>query len=50
VEGSTVVIGPEDNAVVFDWMPSIEDEAAIVETDDTAETVETHDTDAEDAT
>ena len=22
VEGSTVIIGPEDNAVVFDWVPS----------------------------
>ena len=24
VEGSTVIIGPEDDAVVFDWVPSIE--------------------------
>ncbi len=24
VEGSTVIIGPEDNAVVFDWVPSVE--------------------------
>lgn len=29
VEGSTVVIGPEDNAVVFDWVPSVEQEAHI---------------------
>ena len=24
VEGSTVIIGPEDDAVVFDWVPSVE--------------------------
>ena len=32
VEGSTVIIGPEDNAVVFDWVPSVE-HGAEVETD-----------------
>jgi len=29
VEGSTVIIGPDENAVVFDWVPSVEHEAAI---------------------
>lgn len=29
VEGSTVIIGPEDNAVVFDWVPSVEHDAEI---------------------
>ncbi len=29
VEGSTVIIGPDENAVVFDWVPSIEHEATI---------------------
>ncbi len=29
VEGSTVIIGPEDDAVVFDWVPSVEHEAQI---------------------
>jgi GTP-binding protein len=24
VEGSTVIIGPDDNAVVFDWVPSVD--------------------------
>ncbi len=33
VEGSTVIIGPEENAVVFDWVPSVE-HGAEVETDD----------------
>jgi GTP-binding protein len=29
VEGSTVIIGPEDDAVVFDWVPSVEHGAAV---------------------
>lgn len=29
VEGSTVIIGPEDNAVVFDWVPSVDRDAVI---------------------
>lgn len=29
VEGSTVIIGPEENAVVFDWVPSVEHDAQI---------------------
>ena len=29
VEGSTVIIGPEDSAVVFDWMPSVEEDVEI---------------------
>ena len=29
VEGSTVIIGPDENAVVFDWVPSVEHEATI---------------------
>ena len=40
VEGSTVVIGPEDNAVVFDWVPSIEQDAAPETADAEAETDE----------
>ncbi|MCB0899944.1 MAG: GTPase ObgE [Actinobacteria bacterium] len=31
VEGSTVIIGPEDNAVVFDWVPSIERDLSMEE-------------------
>jgi GTPase len=30
VEGSTVIIGPEDSAVVFDWMPSVDRDPEIV--------------------
>lgn len=29
VEGSTVIIGPESGAVVFDWMPSLEQDAEV---------------------
>jgi GTP-binding protein len=31
VEGSTVIIGPEDDAVVFDWVPSIERDLPVEE-------------------
>jgi GTP-binding protein len=34
VEGSTVIIGPEENAVVFDWVPSVEDAGAEVAVED----------------
>ena len=40
VEGSTVIIGPEDNAVVFDWVPSVEQEAQVDETDAEPDDVE----------
>ncbi|MEZ5186598.1 MAG: GTPase ObgE [Candidatus Nanopelagicales bacterium] len=34
VEGSTVIIGPEDNAVVFDWVPSVEQGAILTDSED----------------
>jgi GTP-binding protein len=37
VEGSTVIIGPEDNAVVFDWVPSVEHEAQVEPVDGQAQ-------------
>jgi GTP-binding protein len=37
VEGSTVIIGPEDNAVVFDWVPSVEHEAQVEPADGQAQ-------------